>query len=336
MSANINISITNADIYKDLYKDSLVSSDYIKSDKANAKEVKNIFAGNLKIADGTDALIERKRGFAQKQAMKLIGDAWERDTKTAEGIDEMEKSKSDKVKEVQDLRAKLNDIEKDKEAIRKECGIAPDSQEQKDLELLEKYQNYKGGAFDEEFSEEDIKRLEELQNMPRTEYQNKVLAQNAAAGGIKYEIYKKELEVIAINESVTDAHLETLKSQDMLKADDAADSIIAAAEDEIKGILIKDGLDKIEDQQEEEQEKAEEIKEEKEELQKVDEEKKNREEQEEILENEAKSEKMDKNVSMQVKTETSVEAAQKNIQKLLEENNLINEDLKGIEIDFNF
>ena len=79
MSANINISITNADIYKDLYKDSLVSSDYIKSDKANAKEVKNIFAGNLKIADGTDALIERKRGFAQKQAMKLIGDAWERD-----------------------------------------------------------------------------------------------------------------------------------------------------------------------------------------------------------------------------------------------------------------
>ena len=56
MSANINISITNADIYKDLYKDSLVSSDYIKSDKANAKEVKNIFAGNLKIADGTDAV----------------------------------------------------------------------------------------------------------------------------------------------------------------------------------------------------------------------------------------------------------------------------------------
>lgn len=336
MSANINISITGTDIYKDSYKDSLVSSDYIKSDKANAKEVKNIFAGNLKIADGTDALIERKRGFAQKQAMKLIGDAWERDTKTAEGIDEMKKSKSDKVKEVQDLRAKLNDIEKDKEAIRKECGIAPDSQEQKDLELLEKYQNYKGGAFDEEFSEEDIKRLEELQNMPRTEYQNKVLAQNAAAGGIKYEIYKKELEVIAINESVTDAQLETLKSQDMLKADDAADSIIAAAEDEIKGILIKDGLDKIEDQQEEEQEKAEEIKEEKEELQKVDEEKKNREEQEEILENEAKSERMDKNVSMQVKTETSVEAAQKNIQKLLEENNLINEDLKGIEIDFNF
>ena len=35
-------------------------------------------------------------------------------------------------------------------------------------------------------------------------------------------------------------------------------------------------------------------------------------------------------------TTSNVEEAQKSIQKVLDEKNLINEDLKGIEIDFNF
>ena len=35
-------------------------------------------------------------------------------------------------------------------------------------------------------------------------------------------------------------------------------------------------------------------------------------------------------------TDSQVEEAQKSIQKLLEENHLINEDIKGIEIDLRF
>lgn len=49
---------------------------------------KSVFAGNLKPEDKqtqTERKIEQKRGLAQKQAMKLIGEAWKRDTK-ASGI----------------------------------------------------------------------------------------------------------------------------------------------------------------------------------------------------------------------------------------------------------
>lgn len=41
-------------------------------------------------------------------------------------------------------------------------------------------------------------------------------------------------------------------------------------------------------------------------------------------------------VSMQKQNTSKMDEAQKNIQKILKEKNLVNEDLKGIEIDLNF
>ena len=41
-------------------------------------------------------------------------------------------------------------------------------------------------------------------------------------------------------------------------------------------------------------------------------------------------------LSLQRKTTNNVEAAQQNIRNILEDNNLLAEDLKGIKIDFNF
>ncbi len=312
----------------------------------------SIFAGNLGPKNNsTNDLITQKRGLVQKQAMKLIGDAWNKDTKTAQGIADMEKNKADKESELQDFKLKLKDIEHSKSSIREEYGIDPDSQEQKDLELLEKYQNYMGGAFDETFSKEEVERLRELQNMPRTEYQNKVLASNAATGAIKLEAYKKEQEITRIKYSISGAKNEQLKSRDMINASNAADDIMDAVSDEIIGVLVQHGVDQIDEKMTEEQEKVEEAQEKKEEFQekidkakdnqeelqeKIDEAKDNRKEQEAILEGAAKADKIDMDAVMQQKTTTSVEIARKQIQKILKENNLVNEDLKGIKIDFNF
>ena len=302
------------------------------------KSGKSVFAGDLEVGSkNTDSIIAQKRGFAQKQAMKLIGNAWDNDTRTAQGISDMEKMKSDKLSELQELNSKMKDIENSKPGIQEEYGIDPNSQEQKDLELLEKYHNYKSGTFGNDFSKEEIDRLGELQNLPRTEYQNKILALNAVTNELNSNAYRKEQEIFGINQSITDAKIDQLKSQDMQKATEAADEIMDATNKEILGVLLQDGVDNIDEDMQENQEKAEESKDKQEEQQeKIDKAKQNRDEQEEILNGEAQADKLDRNVTMQQQTETSVEQVQKHIQKILEENNLIKEDLKGIKIDFNF
>lgn len=331
---------------------------------------KTIFAGNLMPSDMSE-LVEQKRSQARKQAMKLINDAWGRDNKASDNIKSMDDEKSDQVKKLGELNGILKSINDNKKAIMEEYGIDPDSQEQKDLELLEKYQNNINGSSYDSFSEEEINRLKELQDLPRTEYQNKILQQNSVAGAVNIEISKIKNQLVAMTESINDAKIEQLKSQDMLDADAAADEIVDAANDEIFGLLIKEGMDHIDETQEEQQEKAEEAAEKKEEEEKqLEEAKQDREEQEaqieevklsltvkqnikekaeqienikesceeikHVVKGELEMDKMETDISMRKLSNDSVKEAQKNIQKILKENNLINEDLKGIKIDFNF
>ena len=48
------------------------------------------------------------------------------------------------------------------------------------------------------------------------------------------------------------------------------------------------------------------------------------------------ADQLEQDVSMQKQNTSKMDEAQKNIQKILKEKNLVNEDLKGIEIDLNF
>ena len=223
--------------------------------KSSAKK-NSVFAGDLNLSDSTASRIEQKRNGARKQAKKLIQDAWDKDTKALGSIQDMEKDKADKVNEITDLKAKAAYLEKDKKAAAEEYGIDPDSQEQKDLELLEKYQNNKAGVENSHFSEDEVNRLKELQNEPLTDYQKQVLKFNASKNAILQDAGMKEEKVISMHESINLAKLDMLKSQTMIKADDAADAVIDAAEDEIFGMLIADGKEKLDEDAKETQEKA--------------------------------------------------------------------------------
>lgn len=61
-----------------------------------------------------------------------------------------------------------------------------------------------------------------------------------------------------------------------------------------------------------------------------------KEEQEELLQKQTKSDQMEQKLSVQNQSDNQVNHAQKQIQKILKENHLVNEDLKGIEINLNF
>lgn len=323
----------------------------LEEGKNGVSENGNIYAGNLKIKSNIENAIDQKRQNARNQAMRLIRDAWTGDEKALQNLDEMNQSKAESLSKMHEYEAGLKEIEENKKKVQEEYGIDKESQEQRDLELLEKYQNYVNGSRAEQFSKEDIQRLKELENKPWSEYQSKVLQLNASTGTLQ-KLRDEQKEVVrAASEAITDAKIEQLKSQDMAKAQDAAESIMDASDDEIIGVLVGDAVEHIDEVQEEAQEKAEEAQEKKDEHQekldktkekkndqqeRVEEVREDRKNQQKILEGVAAVDQFAANMTMEQKSAGSIEDAQKHIQRILQDNNLVNEDLKGIKIDFNF
>ena len=298
----------------------------------DTKTRSTVFAGDLMLGQGNQ--IEQKKQTARRQAMKLITDAWGRDELASQSIKDMEQQKADYVEQMQEAKEHEKTFEKSKKELQEQYGVADDSQEQKDLELLEKFQNYKNGSHDESFTKEDVDRLKELQNLPRTEYQEKALRLNQIAGSMKVTASNANDK---LTDTIAKAKTDQAKSQDMLKAGSAADDILEASNKEIMGLLIQDGKEHIDKEQEEAQKKAEEQKEKRDEQQeRIDEAKQERKEQEELIKGQAEADSAEQDLSLQRKTTNNVEAAQQNIRNILEDNNLLAEDLKGIKIDFNF
>lgn len=295
---------------------------------------KSIDARNLNL--GADP-IDAKKGLARKQAMKLISDAWKGDTKAEQGIKEMTDEKGRKALELAELKGKISKLEEQKKNLQVEYGVADDSEEQKDLLLLEKYQNNKSGASYDNFSKEEIERLKELQGKELTEYQKRVLEANGAQSVCQIEADKKENELIAITANITNAEIDRLKSQDMLKATDAADEIMVAASKDAVNMMMQEGMEHIEDEMEETKEKADKLREEKEEREEqLEKAKERREEQQEIIENQEKVDMLELSSSFSEQKVDNVAEAQKKISQILKDNHMINEDIKGIEIDLNF
>lgn len=102
-------------------------------------------------------------------------------------------------------------------------------------------------------------------------------------------------------------------------------------------MVIDDAKENIDKKMEEEQKKAEEAAKKRDEQQeRIDDSKQDAREQREIIRNDAKTDMLDINNGMSGKDVNNVEEVQKHIQKMLNDEKLINEDLKGIRIDFNY
>ena len=304
-----------------------------------ASQRQSVFVGGQdgKTPLAGNSMIEQRKKMAGKQAMKLISDAFGRDIKSQESIDKLRELKSQKLDELKDKNKSMADIESQKEALMKEYGVTEDSDEMKELELLKKYQNNRMGILTGEFSDEEIEKLKSLQGTSRSEFQARYLELNDA-----YNQYQKDAGEIEDDLKVLTANINIQKndlnaSQDMAKAQDAADAILDAASKEAIGLMMQEAKDNIDKTAEEEKEKAEKIKEEKEELQeKIDKTKERNEEQKKIIEESAEATKLDQNISVKTQDTSAVAEAQKSIDKILKDNNLISDDIKGIEIDLGF
>ncbi|MDD2973096.1 MAG: hypothetical protein PHE02_13315 [Lachnospiraceae bacterium] len=312
---------------------------------------KSFFAGDANLAKDP---IEEKRKTAQKKALKIVGDTFAREKKVDDDLHE----RGDRIKQLEaenkDAQKELQKIEEDKKNLKETYGITDDSEEQKDLELLEKRRDSRNLGSNITLTDEERERLKTIDEAGMTEYQERSLEMDKNGTMYQDTIDKNQKSIIEENGVIRGTKQERLKSSPMVAATQAADQIQAAASEEIKGMLLQDAKDHVDEVQEENQKKAEEKAEkEAEQEKKIAEAKKEKLELEEQI---AKAQEKNGDVSQTQETEPTgastsksedgltkqvVESSSeaKNIQKELEEimnqMKLLEEDLKGSTVDQN-
>ncbi len=254
-----------------------------------------IFMGDLNVKK--DPITQRKQ-YAQQKALKMVGDAWDVDRKIDQNIQDIR----DKLRQLEDEYVEnlgyIAEGDAQKEQLRQQYNVAPDSQEQKDLELLQKKADYmrhpdevtlteeerarlkaidgrppetkeevellqrKADAekfgLEAEWTEEEEALLKEMEGVPLTEYQERCLKIDGYQ-----KIYETRNDVIkdqiaAYNGSIRATRLERLKFREMEKAQKKAEEVMEAAGKEIIGMLMEEAKDHVDEEMEETKEEAEE------------------------------------------------------------------------------
>ncbi|MCR4656079.1 MAG: hypothetical protein K5770_07625 [Lachnospiraceae bacterium] len=329
------------------------SNNQINGPKGRDPSVKNgvMFAGNANLP----SMIGQKRDQARKQAMKIVSDAFSGERKldvTMQGIrDKVSALKEENYGYTKEIRANEERISE----LADMYGIDPQSEEQKDLELLHRRSMRENALESEPFTKEEKERLAELDRQGLTEYQERALDIYKMNDAMQHSINDNTAMIEGNNSAIANMKIERLKTDPIGDAMDEAGNIMDAASDEIKSMIVKDSMQHIEEKAEEEKEKAEEKAEKKEEEEeKIEAVKERKEELDELIEKakenneqtEAEAERAreaNKNIienasdiaelNGQMIAEIPQDKVNNEIQNILNRLNLLPEDLKGAKVD---
>lgn len=287
---------------------------------------KNVFAGDL---NGIQDNILMKKQQAQKQALKVVTDTWSGDKKIDDDVRERRERIRSLREEVGNAQKELNEIVGQREVLRERYGVDADSEEQKDLELLLKSREARRNP-QVSLTKEERERFAEIEGQERTEYQNRVLELDSFGDYHRKIISEAKQQIEIENNIIRETKKERLKKDPMLKAQKQADAIKEAADKEILGMLIDEGKEHVDKEQEEKKEQAAEAKEKKE-------------EQEELLakrkderkEAEKRAEALAESLPMEelLDLDQTQGEIQKEIQNIVDKMKLIAEDIKGAAVD---
>lgn len=260
----------------------------------------SIFMGDLNISK--DPIMQRKL-YARQKALKMVNDAWNGDRKIDNSILDIRQKLAQLQDEYVENLGVIAEGDAQKEQLRQQYNVAPDSQEQKDLELLQKKADAmrhpdevflteeekarlkeingrlpktqeeldllqrkadaEKGGYTVTWTEEEEALLKEMEGIPLTEYQERCLKIDSYQ-----QIYEKKNDVIedqiaAYNGSIRAIKLERLKFHEMTDAQKKAENVMEAASKEIVGMLMEEAKDHVDEEMEEKKEEAEEKAEEK-------------------------------------------------------------------------
>lgn len=304
----------------------------------------SVFCGSLNLP--VDTLAQRKKQ-AQKQAMKLVKDVFARDLQLDETTENAEAGMERLKQENRMYLRKLGEIPGRQEKLAAGYGVEADSQEQAELELLRK-----GSAASEPWNEisltqEEKEQLVQIQERGLTDYQRESLTLDREKELYETYIEKNKLMIEIAGDTIGSMKLERLKQAPMVKAAKQADVIMQSAQKGIVSELFDEGVDHIQEEQEEKAEEAEEKAEKQQEKEeKIEEQKEKKEEQEEIIEEIQEGTENKIRIAQKMKAEQQGEkdmaaltksakeiSLSERLAKILDKLKLLEEDLKGVDID---
>ncbi len=333
MRVQNNITVFTGDTQNNAQADKTKNENNAAQDGRN----KTIYAGNFLKGLSLRDSIQQRREQAQERALKIVGDAWNGDREIDKEIDrskERIKELKESYKELQDMRSAMKPEE---EEYKQEQTVFTEDPEE--AEFMEKAYIAKMFPWAEvEFTEEEAKRVEEMDVDQVAEYMNNRMEAKTAAwqpagtGSAKDEIsrlmYELGREIQIENAVIRGIRGEKRKNHTMVDAQKQAEDVMAASRDEIMGMVMEDAKEHIDEEQEKKEQEAEAIKEKKEEQEELLEERKEREEeQEELIEDMPIEEAADlKNLQAEIRQE---------VQNIVNKMHLVAEDIKGAVVDTN-
>ncbi len=295
-------------------------------------EANPFFAGNLNLPNTPDDKI----AAARKQAMKLVKDAFDNDRNTDKGLDEI---RADRTAAEEDLVCRQERVAGIQEGVNnyaKEHGITEDSSEQKDLDVVRKVKDYQRdnpfAAKDDPLAcltDDEKERYAGVLERGLTDYQKLALKADDDIRTAQLEMDQDKEMVRAYNTAIKDIKLESLKDQSMVKAQKGKNDIMQAAYKDAVSSVVRDAVEHITEEQEKIKENAEEKAEKKAEEEEKAEKREEEEKQREILEGEAKLERL----SEQSLSGDPMSQMNSEIQNILNKLSLLEDDIKGIEVN---
>jgi PAS domain-containing protein len=215
-----------------------------------------------------------------KEALKIVGDAYKGDRKLDDDIERRHNNIDALKNEINNNQREINRLDANKKEMKEAYGIADDSLEQQDLELLEKRRDARRNPSIK-LSDEEKQRLDIIDQDGMTEYQKYSLEMDALKEPFHKVIDDSQRKIRNETMTIGAIQLGRLKSHPMVDANVAADKILDTASEEIIGMLVDEGKNHVDEEMEEQKEAAD---------KKVEEKKEQEEKEEAIKENKERME----------------------------------------------
>ena len=339
MAINANINI-NAGMLKRDEQTGMFGTVSFSGKKREEKNEQNPAA----ILSGQFDPIALKKSLAKKQAYGIVRKALANELKMDRDVDEVRANRKQLEAELEQAQNKISEINAEKDKWREECGVDPDSEEQKDLELLEKREAYTRGDMSKALSKEEMERLAEIDTKGYTDYQKKALTLEKSKAPYEAAVSKAESGIISDNAAIRGTRLERLKKDYIRKAQNERDDALEAASREVLGMLVDEAKENLDKKSEELQEKAEERAEKKEEQEEKLEAAKEKRAEMEAMANPEKYhvDTQPEPISKDDMTEAMVQMDsqkadyQREIEEMIRKMKLMSEDIKGVKVDESF
>ena len=274
--------------------------------------------------------VAAKKEEAKKKAMKIVGDAFANERK----MDDELGARRERIKALQEEKGyasgEIKRIEDKRVALRDDYAIEEDSQEEKDLKLLEKEVRSRFPGSGVQLSKDEMDAIQKIKKNGLTEYQQRSLEMLSHEAPYVDKVYEADKEIKLENQIVRETKLERLKSHTMEDAQKQAEEVLEAASEEAIGMLVDEAKEHIDEEAEEREEKAEAEKEKQEEIEaRIDAAKEKKKENEELTED-----ILEKVQEVSIGA-SDVSAAQQEIKDMMSKMKLIEEDIKGAAVDQN-